>query len=227
MSKYTTELRFICETSVGYEESQGYDKVEDIIQAAIPIIFNFDFPIFDEKYRNVLCTKIIKHYYTREISEETVGLWRLRLNAKMNEIMPYYNNLYRAWAKEFNPLYDTDLTRKHTLERVGNTEEKQNSETESNGTNRDLYSDTPQGSLQGVENETYLTNARKITSNETVTGENTYTQDIKSTDDYLENVSGKSAGASYSRMLDEYREALINIDMMVIDELNNLFMMIW
>ena len=227
MSKYTTELRFICETAAGLTESAGYANVNEIIEKAIPKIFNFDFPIFDDDYKNVLCTKILKHFYTREISEETVGLWRLRLETKMNEIMPYYNNLYKAWSVDFNPLNDTDLTRKHTLERVGNTEGKQNSETESNGTNRDIYSDTPQGSLQNVENETYLTNARKITDNETVTGNNTYTQDITSTDDYLENIAGKSSGASYSRLLDEYREVLINIDMMIIDELEPLFFQLW
>lgn len=227
MSKYTTEVRFICEVNADETESVGYSNIDDVLEKSWNKIFDFNFPIFDENYRKPLCIKILKHYYTREIGEETVGLWKLRLNTRMNEIMPYYNQLYKAWAKEFNPLYDIDLTRKHTLERVGNTEGKQNSETESNGTTRDLYSDTPQGGLQNVENETYLTNARKIMSNETVTGDNTYTQDIKSTDDYIENVTGKSGGASYSKMLNEYREALINIDMMVINDLNNLFMLIW
>ena len=227
MSKYTTEVRFICEVNAGKTESVGYSNIDDVLEESWNKIFDFNFPIFDENYRKPLCIKILKHYYTREIGEETVSLWKLRLNSRMNEIMPYYNKLYEAWAKEFNPLYDTDLTRKHTLKRVGNTEGKQNSETESNGTNRNLYSDTPQGGLQNVEDETYLTNARKIVDNETVTGENTYTQDIKSTDDYIESVSGKTSGTSYSRMLDEYKEALINIDMMVIDDLNNLFMMIW
>ena len=211
MSKYTTELRFICETSVGYEESQGYDKVEDIIQAAIPIIFNFDFPIFDENYRNVLCTKIIKHYYTREISEETLGLWRLRLNAKMNEIMPYYNKLYEAWSAEFNPLYDTDITTNHQLDR--------NNQQTGDSTVYDLYSDTPQGALTGVDNENYLTSANKSTTDATT--------NITSTDQYLETITGKRGGQSYSQLLGEFRDNLINIDMMVISELSVLFFQLW
>ena len=227
MSKYTTEVRFICEVNAGKTESVGYSNIDDVLEESWNKIFDFNFPIFDENYRKPLCIKILKHYYTREIGEETVGLWKLRLNARMNEIMPYYNKLYEAWAKDFNPLFDTDLTRKHTLERIGNTEGKQKTETESNGTNRNLYSDTPQGSLQNIDNETYLTNARKITDNENVKGVNDYTQDIKSTDDYIESVTGKTGGVSYSKMLGEYKEALINIDMMVIDELNNLFMLIW
>lgn len=211
MSKYTTELRFICETAVGYEESQGYDKVEDIIQAAIPNIFNFDFPIFDENYRNVLCTKIIKHYYTREISEETLGLWRLRLNAKMNEIMPYYNKLYEAWSAEFNPLFDTDITTTHQLDR--------NNQQTGDSTVYDLYSDTPQGALTGVDNENYLTSANKSTTDATT--------NITSTDQYLEKITGKRGGQSYSQLLGEFRNNLINIDMMVISELSVLFFQLW
>lgn len=71
MSKYTTEVRFICETAAGLTESSGGDSVNSIIQKAAPIIFNFPFPIFDENYRNVLEQKILKHYYTREIAFET------------------------------------------------------------------------------------------------------------------------------------------------------------
>lgn len=227
MSKYTTEVRFICENYAGLVESVGYSNIDNVIEKSWEKVFDFYFPIYDENYRQVLCSKILRHYYTREIGEETVGMWKLRLHTRMNEIMPYYNKLYTAWAKEFNPLHDTDLTREHTLDRTGRTDGKQNSETQSNATSKNLYSDTPQGSIQNLDNETYLTNARKIVDSDNTKGNNVYEQDIKSTDEYLETVKGKSSGSSYSKMLNEYREALINIDLMVINELNNLFMMIW
>ena len=82
MSIYTTEVRFICETYAGYKESQGYDKVNEIVASAQSKIFEL-YPIFDESYRSVLNTKILRHYYTREICAETVGLWKLWLNNKM------------------------------------------------------------------------------------------------------------------------------------------------
>ena len=47
MSKYTTELRFICETYAGLDESVGGDSVENVITNALPKLFNFSFPIFD------------------------------------------------------------------------------------------------------------------------------------------------------------------------------------
>lgn len=223
MSKYTTELRFICETAAGLTESVGYASIDEVIEKAIPNIFSFDFPIFDDEYKNVLCTKILKHFYTREISEETVGLWRLRLETKMNEIMPYYNNLYKAWSVDFNPLNDTDVTTTHTLER----DENRNTESNLSGETTDysLYSDTPQGALTGVENETYMTNAQKDTSN--TQNNATAEEQAKTTDEYLEKITGKRGVQSYSQMLQDYKEALINIDMLIIDELEPLFFQLW
>ena len=54
MSKYTTEVRFICEHSAGLTDSAGYSSVDEVIEKAIPKVFSFNFPIFDEAYRDVL-----------------------------------------------------------------------------------------------------------------------------------------------------------------------------
>ncbi len=89
------------------------------LKKCLPIVFDFDFPIFDENYRSVLETKILKHYYTREIAHETVGLWKLKLNTKLNEIMPFYNQLYKSELIEFNPLYDVELTRERKIKGAG------------------------------------------------------------------------------------------------------------
>ena len=120
MSKYTTELRFVCESYCGLNESEGYDKVEDIISKSRKRVFDFDYPIFDDAYKSVLETKIIRHYYTREICAETVGLWKLWLDARMNEIMPYYNKLYESELIKFNPIYATDLHKEGQNNRVDN-----------------------------------------------------------------------------------------------------------
>lgn len=213
MSKYTTEVRFICEEAAGLTSSVGYLGVNDVINTALPKVFNFDFPIFDEAYRPILEKKILKHYYTREIGLETVGLWKLFLDTKLNEIMPFYNQLYKSELIEFNPMYDVDLTRDHNLkreettkqdatekgttEKTGNVDDNTHTETNDNQntestvdlqnttgstskeqlgatkTHYDKYSDTPQGSLQNVQNDTYLTNARIINDTDSQTGETT------------------------------------------------------
>lgn len=254
MSKYTTEVRYICEVSSGLNESVGYSKIEDVITGAIPKIFDFDFPIFDESYRSVLERKILKHFYTREICEETVGLWKLRLNTRLNEIMSYYNKLYKSELLDFNPLYTDNLKRERTTKlnskretdnngEVNTTNNYNSHESESGTTNNNgsnLYSDTPQGSLSGVESGTYLTNARKTndtTTSSSNTSNNSSTNgkivnsengsdDFNSTEDYLESVSGY-AGVNASDLLKKYRETFLNIDMMIIDNLEDLFFQLW
>ena len=299
MSKYTSEVRFICESLTGHDESSGYDGIDEIIEQAIPLIFSFDFPIFDENYREVLCTKILRHYYTREIGLETYGLWKLKLQTKLNEIMPYYNKLYESELLKFNPLYDVNMTTVNSGSKtgestnIGNNENKRTSNrqnklsgvqtdedsrtntltgsnteesdslTAGNNVNRDMYSDTPQGALTGVESGNYLTNARKVTgetnasevgkrsgtsnSTESSSGRNSsvntkeesgsgsetntgFTQTVdksKNTEDYVMQVMGKTGGVSYAKLLKEFRDTFLNIDMEIIKDLSELFMLLW
>ena len=124
MANYTTQVRTICEVNAGYDESVGFGDVATVIEKSREKIFNFSYPIFDESYKSVLETKILKHYYTREIGLETVGLWKLKLDTKLNEIMPYYNQLYKSELLEFNPLYDVDLERTHNLKNDNNKNRK-------------------------------------------------------------------------------------------------------
>ena len=219
MSKYTTEVRFICEELSGYSESQGGKNVDQVLENSWNKIFDNSWSIFDEEYRKVLCKKILKHYYTREICAESAGLWIMWLNRRMSEIMPYYNQLYESEKLKFDPLTDTDVTT--TSNRKVDTENNENATI--NNISRDLYSDTPQGALQGVESETYLTNARKISGS----GSSNSSGSGNSNDDYLENVKGKRGGENYSDMLKKYRDTFLNIDMLVINELEDLFFNLW
>ena len=287
VSKYTTEVRFICEHDAGLESSVGFTQVDTVLDRCWNQIFTTNTTFFDESYRPVLGKKILKRYYTREIGCETVGLWKLWMNERLETVMPYYNQLYKSELIEFNPMYDVDLATTHEKE---NAEARHSAENETGrheqwnmhneayednyGSNRttndihntdrtvnegstDLYSDTPQGSISGLENMSYLTNARKIDKNTTddtnysgttdtnvddktdgvrdwTDAENyTHSKDniadasVNSSEDYFQHVLGKSAGASYSKLLSEFRETFLNIDNMVIEEFADLFMGLW
>lgn len=183
MSNFTTEVRFICEVAAGYDESQGRDKVSEIIDAARPVIFDFDYPIFDVTYKPILERKILRHYYTREIALETVGLWKLKLEARMNEIMPKYNKLYQLELINYNPLWDVDLTedKQRTIDTdTTGTENRTDTglgESDTTGSrtrsgttsdnSQELYSDTPQGYITDLADGKYLTNATLTSSNGT------------------------------------------------------------
>ena len=109
MSNYTTEVRFICESLAGKKESVGADSVDSVLEKSWDKICTSTALFFDEEYRKPLCKKILKHFYLREIGADTFGIWKLRMNTRLEEIMPYYNQLYKSGLLEFNPLYDVDL----------------------------------------------------------------------------------------------------------------------
>lgn len=226
MSKFTTEVRYICETLAGYDESQDYSKIDEIVEDAESQIFD-NYPIFDETYRKTLNCKILKHYYTREICEETFGLWKLRLNNRMNEIMPYYNKLYASEELAFNPLEDIDI---RTSGSANGTASANGQTTENNyalGGSGDAYSDTPQGELTHVEDNSYLSNYRKIDFNQENHNGSSNSSSSSNTNSHNERTYGKSAGKSNSALLQEYRETFLNIDKQIIDELNDLFFGLW
>ena len=258
MSKYTMEVRYVCEIEAGLKKSVGLKDVKNVVSAACPKIFDDDIPFFDEAYRLPLEKKILMHYYTREIGAETVALWKLWLNNRMRELMPYYNQLYESTLIEFNPLYTKDYTEEYdkTGNKVGNrtanreasmsgTENGDTSahgESTDNATSRRLYSDTPQGGLNGIESNTYLTNATKnigdthtVTDN-TLDSENTKTQNTTedntedtnedTTENFVRRVAGFDGGSS-SKRIKEFRETFLNIDLQIIEELGDLFINLW
>ena len=366
MSKYTTEVRYIVETYNQKTESQDRDKIEEMIDAVSSEIIG-EYPIFDEKYRKVLNNKIIRHYYTREIGFETVGLWRFKLNTKMKEIMPYFNQLYESELLHFDPFLDFHYTKEGSkngevestrqnngVENISKTTENSaktegnsikadaqysddenesersqisanSNRTESSGNAVDItantdatagsseghsnslgehqnestngYSDTPQGSLVNVDSGEYLTNGGKTvnigsdtgsnnsastsenesqntsvktandagttesnsenSTNETqrdkrgtnINGSSTEyahntadttinennakvkhendSENITNFNSYIEHLSGKRSFVSYSKMLLEFRDTFLNIDMMIINSLEDLFMGVW
>ena len=202
MSSYTVELRQLIQN--------GYD------------IGLKDYPIFDESYRETLNNKIITHYWMREIGAETAGLFKLYLNRTMDEIMPYYNQLYRSTQLDFDPLNAYNYTETNMeLENV-----------ESDGTRTDtadgksLYSDTPQGLLDNgaIADGKYLTSATLNDSSASSTANNLQKRD--------RNFEKKVRGNMYhnlSELLKDYRETFLNIDMEIINnpEIQNCFMKLY
>lgn len=176
MAQYTTEVRTICEIYAGLDSSAGNASVNDVIRKSYPKVFDFDYPIFDPEYKAVLEPKILRHFYSREIAMETVGLWKLRLENKLNEIMPYYNQLYKSQLLDFNPFWDVDLTKTYSKQADGTT------------TNNTLSHNVASDSGESKQNTTTAGNEKtagttKLTGSETDnTTDNTTTNKTDTTD---------------------------------------------
>lgn len=210
MSKYTVQLR-------NYIETGGK-------------VFDFKYPIFDEVYREVLESNIINHYYFSEIGFETIAQFKHFLKTRMNIIMPYYNQLYETEKLITKDDYNINLnsveTHNRTVDHTSN--ESSHSDTTANETNTDknIFSDTPQAKLQGLDYATSL-NDRDGSSEVTSTGDGTTDVTGKTTETTEIKLTGGGGVRYNSDVLMEWRKTFINIDKMIIGELQDLFMNIY
>lgn len=211
-------------------------KLSDLIKED----FNFgltdlDYPIYDETMREDLNQKILKHYWNYEIGQETESMFRFSLNRKMNEIMPYYNQLYRSAQLEIDPLLSmkysdiVDMTNHATGTSSNNGTTTGTSSSDTTSKARSVQSETPQVLLSP--NEDYASNATNNVSDAQVTANNSgTTADTNNrTDDTTGNTTRNIQGYNIptADLLLKFRATFLNIDMMVIDDLKTLFMQVW
>lgn len=226
-------------------------ELGEIVDSGVDI-WAFDYPVpvetvhyngktakvpFDKK---AFEQKIIDHYRFRQIGQETVGRWLHYFRTRIREIMPYYVQLYEFEAKWFNvddPLESYNLTETFEENSQGSGTQTTSGSSESNSdtsgtTNKEnRFSDTPQGSISNIDK--YLTTATK--DNETSTGTATVSgsdssesssQNTGSTSHTLTrrgNIGVQPLGGEVQNI----RDAFINIDLMVIKELKDLFIQVY
>ena len=212
---------------------------------------NFDFqmnnyPIFDENYRNTLNNNILNHYYESEIGFETAPLFRFYLNQTLNEIMPKYNELYKAqkYLIDNNLLLNNvnltesltgNNTKQDTNSATTTTSSTSQSTNNSTTNNKNLYQDTPQGniSLQDIDAQNvYATNisldrnTNNATINDTSSGNGSSNSTLNSneTNNYIKTIIGNNGGKYNIDILNDIQNNFMNIDLMIINELSDLFM---
>lgn len=112
MARYTLHLNEILEDFWKSKNPGQPYRIDDLIQLGVETLFE-PYIIFEESYRQILNEKIVRHFFTNEIGFETYWLWRFELNTRLKEIMPYFNDLYRATVNGIDPFKDTDYWRKN------------------------------------------------------------------------------------------------------------------
>ena len=186
-----------------------------------------EYPIFDEEYRVGLNKKIIDHFWNREIGHESVDQFRFNLKRRMNEVMPFYNQLYDSAKLVFNPLYSQDITNtsERVSEQVANAESSSDSTSNGTSDSNAVVSNFPQTALAG--NADYANNGTFGKSNSNTSANTSDNSSSNSTN--TDSVTSTSQGytGSPSALLSEYRSTFLNIDMLVINELEDLFMLVW
>lgn len=211
MSNYTTELRKID---------------EKLIDTALSF-----YQIFDESYRKILNTKIKQHFWFNEIAHETIDIFLFQLKVKMNEIMPYYNQMYEAELVKRDPFLTVKMKsstkNSGSAKNISSSVEHGTSSSSTDAKSRAVQSDTPQVMLSGSGD--YATGAADSTS---LTGvksvsDGTGSQTSTSSSDGSGESSQEGFSGSMASLIQAHRDAIINVDMMVIAQLEPLFMYVW
>ena len=217
MSKYTIELR----------------EIENCICYLFPK--NFPFYTDSEELRLNFIQKFYDEYMFREIGFETVERFKRSLLGKLNKIMPYYTQLYHTEleSKNINFLLNKDLVETFEREVSGSSEVNSNSTSNATGTSNsnsnDIMYDTPNTRIddmtkyptQGSQGENTATSSSNGTSTSNQTGENTQTEKTSLIS------KGNIGVTSSAQLLKEWREVIINIDEMILNDLEDLFMLLF
>ena len=243
MSKYTTQLRYVCEYLAGLDESVPYSDIDDVLEDACPELFNDWWShALGSEAKTALEYKICRHFWMEEIGTETVGEFKLVLNRTLSEIMPYYNELYKEQDRllgEGAKIYgNTDLSviendiYQHSFQSdSANTADAQ-AQSVNSQEQVDKFNDTPQGKISNL-TDGYLTSV----SGTTVGGQNItagknkseaeYNEGKQSLDQNTKKFSGLDKGESLIRLYKDFQDNILNIDMMIINDLKGCFMQIW
>lgn len=255
MSKYTTELRWVVEQTL---DDMKLSHDESNWPKCWKVLGLDDYPLFDESHRDELNSKIVRRYYTREIGAETVGRWKMFVRDAMHSIMPYYNQLYESEAKVkgIDFMNDRDLTTTSKQLDSGKSESTSESsqtghaDTDTTSTSRNqstsndvnVFSDTPQSMLpEDIKAMKYASNVTvdtvdsssdasgntKVTADDTASASGSGTGSYDNTSELTRHEVGVLG--SRSSLLKEWRETMMNIDEMVLDdrELRECFMTVW
>ena len=215
----------------------------NLIENPLTPVFNFDYPFYCDSVqaKKNFEQKFIEHYFLHEIGAETYARWQQMLKAKLLVRMPYYTQLYQTEleSKGINFLLNKDLVEEFTRELVGNRQDNGTSETKSTGSdtstgeNTGKVSNINDGVASASLSNCYLTGVSQ--DNLTNNSQTNLTGSAKSTNNTDNNErettrlisQGNIGTTSSAELLEKWRNVLINIDEMIINECRDLFMTIY
>ena len=186
-----------------------------------------DYDFYLEENKKNFEKKFFDKYFDREIYCKNPFVFRRALLGKLNLIMPYYKQLYQTEleSKNINFLLNKDLKEEFIRDIENNVEGSATSTGTTTGNSTNIFSDTPEGQISNIE---------KFMSNGTINKANdsTETNNVSnSTGKTKEKTSFLSQGnigvTSSAELLDKWRSVIINIDELILNELEGLFLDIY
>ena len=224
MSKYTTSLYNYFKSLARINDNNYYNNFTNLF---LPFKFYNDI----EKDRTEFITEFCNHYLFDEIGFETIETFKIKLQNRLNLIMPKYEKIYKSESEYKNIFYDNVYTEKTSGKNTKTANQNTTSSTDntttskSQGSNQQYHSDTP--SIPITQNYYSTKDDGNSTASGTDTskssGTNTFSNNETNTDEYTKTIT--SINKSYAENL-ELAKTIKSINMMIIEECSDLFMQI-
>ena len=218
-------------------------------QPLISGVFTFDYEFYSDNVQDKETFEklFVSHFYFREIGFETPERFKVKLQSKLNLIMPYYRQLaLTEWDKvrsieQMMESKNLTETTEHIQSIQGNSETQSNQSSSSNATqnatstNESKASNLADGVSQSSLDDGYLTAAGKTeqtdntqtessgTGSQTLTGNNEQQLTEKTT--FTSNGDIGIQTPAYA--IAEWRKIIINLNQMIINECEDLFLKIY
>lgn len=228
MARYTVQLRKIIE-SVGEDEVlkwfQDYDLTNYLSANEIKVIT--DRGTWSPAR---LAQKIVDHYYMQEIGLETVGLFKRKVKVAMQEIMEEKLPLIYSASLEYNPLTNVNYTETYSGTSTNENTSSSDTTATSDSSGLTVNSDTPQGQInkQDILGGAYASSTSANEIEDTANTQSSGESSGQGTQDYTKHFEGNQGiSATYQKMIQQYRENIRAIDREIIEDLRDLFMIIY
>lgn len=175
-------------------------------------IFDFNYPVYDERYRKTFESHFIDYFYYDEIGQETVARFKHRLKIKLNLIMPYYNKLIMADNLEQRILDNYDVTETFTKKTSNSVNSTNDNEL------KNLYTETPKTKKTDIENIDYLNSITKDI------GKNTSKTTGDGSEQWERRMQGNIGVQTDADAIIKYWDSLRKIELEIFNECEDLFM---
>ena len=248
-------------------------EIRQLIDNPLIGLFTFDYDFYSDnpKDKEEFEKLFIQWYYFREIGFETPERFKLKLQAKLNVIMPYYRQLaLTEWdnvrsVEEMMTSKNLKETTEHKQSIEGSNESESNATSSnhqsdsmnqsstSSGTNstssstNDKQSNLADGVAQASLTSGYLTGVGESSNNSETRISSNDTNNVTNGSQGTAEQNGRTLGNNRQELMEtttfssvgdigiqtpayaitEWRKVLININQMIIDDCNDLFMKLY
>lgn len=244
MNRYTIELRNLM---VDINIRPLLDKALSTYPMFIPKTNNPD-ALAIIPTREILNQKLLNHYRKYEIASETIADFLEELEITMNEVMPYYNQMFNTveiMANLDNPFDNVDVVENYTETNTNETTtsdsgsssssatDSSNTTSNVNSNSKTIKNETPQGSIineSNIDNVNYAdeinwsknisndTAETNVSSSSNAQSSNESNAQFTGTTEHTFTKKGNQGVNTYAHDMIEFRTSIIDVVTQIIND---------